>query len=196
MLHTDSIPPGFIQQRQYDKIVELAISLPKNSTILEIGAGFGRSTYAWLTGLEDCSLYILDDWEWHHIHDGLYNKMVNFSINDHDWHTIKNINNHFEAWKYFVSSHPNYNYIKNIHSMTTKKYRTQKLKNDFDCVYIDDSHDPFDVSESLNYFSQSSILCGDDYNESWPELCQVIDRFAAQHNKKITVDQSGFWKLT
>jgi len=195
LLHTSRIPPGFIGLDQYNLIVDLAQSLPQGSSVLEIGSGFGRSTHAWLSGLKDSTMEILDDWEWHNIHNGLYEKMKPFEINEQDWNSIKEINNHFKSWKHFVSQHPNFDYIKKIHSTTTELYRNKMLTNKFDCVYLDDSHNPDDVTESLNYFSQSPILCGDDYNSSWPELSTAIKNYAVKSNKNLTVHSCGFWTI-
>jgi len=196
MKHEANIPPGFIDRTQFESIIKLAGSIPAGSDVLEVGVGFGRSTSAWLTGLKECNLYILDYWEFTKIHQGIYDGMKKFQINEDDWKKIKNLNSHYASWKFFVRKHPNHRQIKKVFSMTTQNYRRAKLKKSYHCVYIDDDHDPKELTLLLKYFQECKIICGDDYNTAWPELCQVIDTFSKEHNKQLTTERNGFWQLT
>ena len=189
------IPPGFINLSQFETIKKLAESIPAGSDVLEIGAGFGRSTCAWLTGLKECNLHILDFWEFTKIHQGIFEKLKYYQIYDDDWRQIKSINNHYSSWRFFVGKHPNHRQIKKVFSMTTQNYRRAKLKKSYHCVYIDDGHDPKELTLLLKYFQECKIICGDDYNTAWPELCQVIDKFCKEYNKQLTTERNGFWKL-
>jgi len=53
--------PGWTRKSQHDLYKNLVQELPKNPKILEIGCGWGRSTWAWLDVLPSNSTYCVLD---------------------------------------------------------------------------------------------------------------------------------------
>jgi cephalosporin hydroxylase len=170
-------------------IKELAASLPINANVIEIGSAFGRSTFSWLDGLtSNATLTIIDT----------------FSMSPRDILQMKadknEVKNKFQSvvydmfasdgqektWKFVTSMHKNNAIIKNVYNFTSDFYILNNYSRVFDCVYLDADHRYEAVKNELEFFKNSSIICGDDYfSLSWPDVKKAVDEYCTTYNKKI-----------
>jgi len=177
------------QHKHYKSLVDL---LPKNPKVLEIGCGWGKSTWAWLDVLpSDCSYYILD----------------RFLLSEKD---LKRANRSFAKFLkqnklkirqktiFFsiIQNHPNYNVIKEVWEMFDYEWQQSDFyTTNWDLVYIDGNHQYSVVKDWLKRFQNVPIVCGDDYSpETWPELVYAVDEYSEKTKcKKIIMQKEDFW---
>ncbi len=196
--------PGYINENQIKCIRDTASQLPKGSKILEIGCGYGKSTWAWLDELDSsCTLDVVDSWEL-----GV-KKLCDDSSTPDDVREFaqqqKNISNRNAAQKKLfeeiISLHPKFNLLKNIYSEETEKLiKSKTLSNNYNLVYIDGDHTYNSLYKELLYFSNVDILCGDDYNfKKFKPVTEAVNDFISipRSNRVLEVDTTSFfWKIT
>jgi hypothetical protein len=155
--------PGWTHHWQHEHYPGLIKSLPPDSRMLEIGCGYGKSTWAWLDNLpKNFRLDILD----------------NFSLEDIDGEPQK---------KYFfntIKQHPNYSVIYNIIDSDYFRWKENNLVN-YDLVYIDADHSFDMLLDQLEYFKDVPILCGDDYEYKHPGVVDAVDEFSKKYSREF-----------
>lgn len=188
--------PGYIDENQIKFIRNIAGQLPPGSRVLEIGCGYGKSTWAWLDGLDNsCTLDIVDSWEL-----GIKKICRDNSVSE-AVREFAQQNGQKKLFEKIISLHPKHNLLKNIYSEKTKKLiKFKTLSKDYNLVYIDGDHRHKSLYRELMYFSNVDILCGDDYNfnKFKPVITAVNDFMVTSGNNRILeVDtKSFFWKIT
>lgn len=176
MSHLEYIDPltitGFINNNQINTIKLVCDSINEYVTqpkFLEIGVGFGRSTAAWLNDMgRESSLTVVDTFNMSEksisiLEDIVTNQSFFHSPEtfEYDFNRFKQYG-HLETWKQSISSHVNFSKI------TVNKTLSQNMilsnTERFDCVYIDalETYDEF--IDHFKHFSNSLVICGDDYN--------------------------------
>jgi hypothetical protein len=181
--------PGWTFYPQHKLYKSLVQDLPKNPRILEIGCGWGRSTWAWLDALPSSSMYyVLDNfnltshWCYHSFYKKYKgnNNMMAKSIKR--W--AKSDTNQLEIFKQLISQHPNNKIIKKIWKLDSDDWiASDEFSNNWDLVYLDDRH-TFEVMKKwLKLFSNVQIVCGDDYSIKFPGIIKAVDGYARKNNK-------------
>lgn len=154
--------PGWTHNWQHDYFPTLLQKLPYNSTLLEVGCGYGRSTWAWLDHLPN-----------------------NFKLDILDNFTLESINEvkHKDYFYKVLNQHFNSNLVRNIFHTD---YYTWKQENKliYDLVYLDSDHSYEIVKDQLEYFKDTPILCGDDYEYKHPGVVQAVDEFAKKYSRE------------
>ena len=203
--------PGKISEEQCLEIIDIAKSIPKNSTVIEIGCAWGKSTWAWMTGLPVGTKFIsidpfIDDIE--RVKQRELKKQRELGRNNP---VTLNILNYYEN----TSVHDTVKKILKYHPK--KKLIDHQIfhgtSDDFDlsdidklaCVYIDGNHTyDYVIRDLEKYGSISKIICGDDYKPlntsiSHTPLIDVVNAvndYSKKTNRKLSVNlKSSFWKL-
>jgi len=164
---------------------DLVASLPANASILELGVGFGRGTWTMLDAMTDTmSLYIIDSfnavdtvdlWE-NYFETGSPVTLSRENILEYG--NMTKIYNHYEIFLHNICQHTRYSQIQAIHAISSDEYIASNFKNDFDLVFLDGEHSYEAVKQELEYFKNSGIISGHDYNiETWPGVIQAVTEF-------------------
>ncbi len=179
--------PGWVdplQHKYYQKIVN---QLPDNPKFLEIGCGWGRSTWGWLDVLPPTTeYYIVDlfmlDYKTlkHEQLDYLmpYTTEVNNYLDD----SYSNNKTQQDIMIELISQHQNYNIIKDIIPVSFQDSKQQIQSIQFDGVYLDGDHTYKEVYDQLEYFKDVPVLCGDDIH--WQEVRNALFDWAEKFNKE------------
>ncbi len=187
-LSSDLIP-GFTSSAHLAMIEEFAKTLPLNANVLEVGGAFGRSTFSWLNGLSnEASLTIIDAFMIDK-NSILKMKTDENEIRSKFQDVIYNMYDFFgqeKTWKYVVSNHKKNHIIKNVYPFKTEEYASKNYSGVYDCVYLDGDHYYETLKLELEFFKNSTIICGDDYfTLRWSEVKQAVDEYCQTYNKKI-----------
>ena len=162
--------PGWTHYWQHDYFPELVKLLPDNPNVLELGCGYGRSTWAWLNALPlHTKFYIVD----------------NFTLEDYNSQTQK------EYFLNTIEQHPKFTVIKKIFHEDYESWEKNNNLN-FDLVYIDADHRYEQITKQLEYFKNVPILCGDDYEYKHPGVVKAVDEFKVKYTKKFTLIKNFF----
>jgi len=165
--------PGATFPKQHTAYKSLVSQLPNSPRILEIGCGYGRSTWAWLDVLpKNTSYYVLD----------------NFKL---QYHTFRRWSGSFakraiklkmsqrEIFDTVIKRHPNESIIKQVWHMEGRDWiQSEYFTNEWDLVYIDDDHTYYTVKTWLKNFNKVSIVCGDDYCSDWEGVMNAVDEYS------------------
>lgn len=187
--------PGFTSIYQHELYIKVASLLPPNPRFLEIGALLGRSSWAWLDVLPDDTTYdVLDSFnvDATEIPDFTWNpkRMPPPGKNLDTWLGICNKlheMSHREVWNFVVEHHHKFGLVNNVISMSTTDYFKNNYRSVFDAIFIDADHGYKSVKETLMYFKDTKIICGDDYmNPDWPGVEKAVKEFAREYNFKLT----------
>jgi len=193
--------PGFTNEKQHQLYSLVINKLPPESNILEIGCGWGRSTWAWLDVIpEDTNFHVLDNFSMgsNFIEPATRNRFSwnRFTVR----HQTIMENKRKYLKKYFsgtqkdiftgvISQHPRANLLKNIYEEDFEIWKlSNKLK--FDLVYLDGDHSYTEVSSQLDYFSNCPYICGDDY--LWPSVSTAVNEFVQKNNYKLKTAREFF----
>lgn len=196
--------PGFTSMYQHPLYNEVARKLPKNPRFLEIGTSLGRSTWAWLDVLPSDTMYDVVD---------TFN-IDNTELPDFEritrtpppgpfldcWYFILdklNYMSHYALWNYILEHHPKYSLFNNVIAINIRQYIKNEYRSKYDAIFIDAEHTYESVIHMLEYFKESTIICGDDYkNPAWPGVEKAVKEFAKKYNFRLTeYDKNLFYIL-
>lgn len=189
--------PGWNGIEILDKLAEYAKQVPDNGVILELGALFGRSTYALGHNKHNSvSLITIDFWPnihlsnhtEHYFHDRTIDETESNRISNLIENEVLSSENCYGLWKYYTNEIPN---LTGIRSSTLLDH--QNFPN-VDFIFHDAGHDYENVYNDLNHWwpklKNNGILILDDYdNILFPELVRAVDQFILEKkclNKMIT----------
>lgn len=197
--------PGMIMPAQCEDIIKIAKSLPANSTVIEIGCAWGKSTWCWFEGLPEntklitIDIFSLDTRKTKHIkrQQKSGNPVIN-SIMKY-WHK----NSGQDTLKKVLEEHPRRSLIRHeIYNGESNNFDLDNI-NELACVYIDGNHKYQYVKQDLaKYGNISKVVCGDDYKplgKSGPYkpqlgVVQAVDEFCAETGRTFWTDpESFFW---
>lgn len=186
--------PGLTDSNQHIHYYEIAQQLSVNSNVVEVGCGYGRSTWAWLNAIpEQSNLYVVDNFSMAKASKMIFNKKTKNRFID------RNINQRFNPdidylKKYFdrpqkdvfdqiIKQHPKFNLLKDVYPQDFEDWKvTNKIK--FDLAYLDAHHGTEQVASQLEYFKDCKFICGDDYK--WISVKVAVDEFTKQNNYMLT----------
>jgi hypothetical protein len=171
---------------------ELLSAVPENGNILEIGAGFGRGTWTLLDSMKDgMTLFVVDSFKiettdlWENFIEAGH-RLVTLNENAvAAYEEMTKICTHKEMFLHNVSQHVRYAQLQKIYHMTSKTYMLDNNRRVFDLVFLDGNHSYETVKEELEYFKNSSIISGHDYNnETWPGVVQAVNEFVNSNSDR------------
>ena len=191
---------GFNNKTHLQSLAEFAASIGENSRVLEIGVGFGGSTWQLLDSLpNNCELHSCDTFQMNnnkrkHIDGILQTHQTNVAIINQM--AVYENKDQRAAFDWAVKQHPRYKTLmKRVHHYTSLKL----LRNDvnWDMVYIDGLHSYENVSQELKKLDHVEYMCGDDYHPSHKGCKRAIDEWISRTGRPFAHDpfesNSGFW---
>lgn len=183
--------PGWHDPQTLRKVAYYASQVPVDGHILELGALFGRTTYALgfnkhtsvkLTTIDWWITYHLADFTINGMHDGLCGKDEPSYIHSRLSTAPDRIegDDFYDIWKKFTAGINNHDHIRSS---------TQLLNSDFpmvDFIYHDAGHSYTDVYNDLTLWfpklKHDGIIILDDYYRSqFPGLCDAVDVFVKEN---------------
>ena len=187
--------PGLTIPEQHSQYQELVRSLPSNPKFLEIGCGWGRSTWAWLDVLPcDTQYYILDNFSLPSSH--LLKSVPNIYPSKEIKRIIKGNIQQREIFDNIIKQHKKHTLIKNLWHMSGADWRTHNdYTDDWDLVYLDDDHEYATISVWLESFKNVPMVCGDDYSVFFPDVVSAVDEYVKKYNRKFISLPGSFWVI-
>jgi hypothetical protein len=179
---------------------ELVSTLPPNASILEVGIGYGRGTWAMLDAMtEHMTLDVIDVFN----NPGFYKTVLQDglfprTLTPKNYKKLsKRLSNtpQKEIFTEIISQHPKFFQLTNIYEMLSRDYISQNKKNDFDLVFLDADHSYEAISRELEYFKDCAVITGHDYNNNFPGIMRAVEEFLKTHrDRKLTTfdDQCVF----
>lgn len=194
--------PGFNNEAHNESLQETARMIPGNSLVLEVGTGWGMSTWSLLDSLPDgCELHVLDSFTNPDKRKEFHAKGV-LEKHSHNPCVVEAINvflkkGQLAAWNHSIDQHPRRSMVKDVHVMTSEAFRrTDKRK--WAMVYLDGNHSYENVKSELLHWKDVPFLCGDDYHPAHQGVTRAVDEMLARDPKRIfwndSRPKSGFWR--
>jgi hypothetical protein len=182
----------------HERLVEC---LPDNASILEVGVGYGRSTWTLLDNIKSgMNLCVLDEFKAYGSNNAFFQHFIEYGCNcTLDAETIKKIEEktHRVSQKrlflHFIKQHPSYSKLKMIYNITSNEYIDRRLTSNYDLVFLDGCHDYNVVNQELNFFKNCKVIAVHDYkNEFTPGVAIAVDEFLIQNpDRKFAYDKDN-----
>lgn len=168
--------PGQMTRKELVCIAELAQSLPENSTIVELGSLFGKSSVHWAKNADDSvKIYCVDPWKKENWIKPLEKKFnTTFSI-DTFWKNIDNSSNVIALQAYSPQDFTDWNIPVDI--------------------YFDDSvHKNPTFKENLYFWldrmKPGGVICGHDYEPRFPDIVEEVNLLAEKLSLPLEIVDS------
>lgn len=200
--------PGWINQTHQDRLAQTLHSMKEGSRILEIGCGYGRSTYQILTHMpKDSVLHTVDTYR--HLDPRKFNKKHHKAYKRKGIVMDPQLSKHLKMmlqlgqrgfWDHIISQHPR-NASVTAYQMTSVEYIKQHPHNTYDMVYLDGDHSYTAVSQEIAHYEHTDILCGDDYGPAHPGVIQAVDELRLKYPNRTWQPseqrlKSGYWVVS
>ena len=193
--------PGWMSERDLNILAKLSALCPDNSSMLEIGAFLGRSTYSlYANKKETTTLSVIDKFEI----TSAYNTDVESYIFKLDGNSdlaleASQLSKQANTWQAGFKKclgEKIYSDI-DVHACATKAYnKTQE----FEFVFIDGGHDKYTVIYDIaKFISPTNLLVGDDFGltfDRFQGLIEAVTHSKIKYNRTLVcLDNSRLWML-
>jgi len=193
---------GFNNKKHLISLGNFVSKIGENSRVLEIGVGFGGSTWELMDSLpKNCELHSCDTFAMNH--PQLVNRHVNGVLEKHSNNTaivyqmeVYRTKGQRSCFDWAVKQHPRYrSLMKQVHQC--KSLDVLNDDSNWDCVYLDGHHAYETVSQELKLCNHVPYMCGDDYHPAHPGCQQAISEWIEKTGRHFEHDPfdtgSGFW---
>jgi predicted O-methyltransferase YrrM len=176
--------PGWMKEPNLRALESLAVEVPHNGVVIEIGTFLGRSTWTWCKSVHPSVCVIaVDQFEWspaHGAHD----------MEDDYYDGSASIEDMFRA---------NVADCKNV-TIFKSNSLAFKPQTKADLIFIDAGHKllpgvALDLGYYLSFVKPGGIFCGDDYSSGHPDVRQSVDTLSAAIRKPVHVRGTKIWTL-
>lgn len=196
--------PGWTTNVQHLNYEDLVNILPKNPKVLELGCGWGKSTWAWLDILPDTAeYYIVDNFSmpyWMLEQSVSLWRRLNISrpnLTDKQLRRIykRNIDQR-KIFNAIINQHPKQHLIKKVWHMSGDQWKScEEYTTEWDLVYLDDDHSYLTVRDWLERFKNVPIICGDDYHPNHTGVVSAVDEYNKNTNFTKQILDGNFWVI-
>ena len=172
-MHINESIPGQIDRKELECISQLAKALPENSTVVELGSLFGKSSWHWAKNASNSvNIYCVDPWQrenWIKKLERRFN--TTFSLETF-WENVAESNN-----------------ITALQAYSPQDFTDWNIPLD---IYFDDSVHTNPIFRENLYFwlermKPGSIMCGHAYCASCPDLIKEVDRLAEKLSVQLEI---------
>lgn len=174
--------PGFMDERDLQKIEEIASQVPDNGIVVEVGSWLGMSTWAWAKSVKpSVTVYAIDLWEW--------------MPQEYPAHCPGNPDlkgDPFEQFKEHTQG------LSNIVPLKRESSGGDWSYGPADVVFVDAMHqNPF-VHDDLVYWEKhikrpGGLMCGDDYADAFPAVQQESRALAERNGAELQLPATRLW---
>ena len=174
---------------------ELVSTLPPNASILEVGIGYGRGTWAMLDAMTDgMSLCVLDIFNCGYLHKNVL-RHGSFPRTPKNYKRLSkalSTTAQKELFKNNISQHPKFSQLKDVYEMSSSDYISQNNRSNFDLVFLDGDHSYETVAQELEYFKDCTIITGHDID--FPGVSSAVNSFLKKHpDRTFTVFKKEYF---
>ena len=200
--------PGWINQTHQDRLADTLHTMKPGSRILEIGCGYGRSTYHIMTHMPKNSvLHTVDTFR--HLDPRKFNKKHHKAYQRKGIKMDPILSKHLEMmlqlgqrgfWDYITQQHPRHHSVTAYQMMSTE-YIKQHPNHTYDMVYLDGDHTYTAVTQEIAHYEDTAIICGDDYGPAHPGVIQAVDELRLKYPNRTWQPseqrlKSGYWVVS
>ena len=167
-----------------------AYSVPENGVIVEIGTFFGRSAVCWaMTAHKSVKIYCGDVWP-----DSL---VLNYNYKM-PWYAPK-ANCNYNLWNDFKDNTKDFSNIIPMRGLCPSEITYPG--DPIDIFFLDAAHTNPSDWENIEYFLQfmkpTGMICGHDYNTSWPDVIENVHKLENLLKKKAKIYSNGWlWSIS
>lgn len=180
---------GYTTPVELEVISSWAKHVPKNSTVVELGSFFGRSSIAWVENAHPSIKIYCIDWF-------LENLYIDWNDGTQPSYPAKGVT--YNVWESFLDNTKNYSNIIPLRGNSPKDitYPGDLI----DVLFIDLHHqNPVDI-DNLNFFipfmKPNGVICGHDYCDAWPDVKDNVKFLEEKFNKTATFyEGTTLWKI-
>ena len=193
--------PGWMSDRDLNILAKLSSLCPNNSSILEIGAFLGRSTYAlYANKKENVTVTVIDKFEISKEYDTDVKNYI-YKLNGSQDLAIEasQLSKQDNTWQSGFKKCLGDTIFSNIdvHQCVSSAYKKTK---DFEFVFIDGGHDKYTVLHDIGKFiSTTNLIVGDDFGVDVSRFQGLIDAVSyskIKYNRTLVcLDNSRLWML-
>jgi len=193
--------PGWMSERDLNILARLSALCPEDSSMLEIGAFLGRSTYSlYANKKETTTLTVIDKFEiTPDYNTDVTNYIFKLDGNQDLALEASQLSKQANTWHAGFEKCLGNKICSDIDINVCASSQYNKTK-DFELVFIDGGHDRDTVLHDIEKFiTSTNLLVGDDFGEQYMKYMGLIDAVSyskIKHNRTlISLDNSRLWML-
>lgn len=174
---------GFMRDVELEVLSELALRVPKNGVIVELGSMFGRTAVNWATHADkSVTIICIDEFS---------DEEQFYDVSFPEDPTRPKENQYYRTYELFLENTKSYENIKHFRGKCP--YQIEYTGEPIDLLFVDLGHvNPSDW-DSIEYFSKwltpNHILCGHDYipevPDLMPDVIENVKRLEIKYNKPV-----------
>lgn len=203
--------PGWMSERDLNILAKLSALCPENSSMLEIGAFLGRSTYSlYANKKESVSLSVIDKFEISSMYPTGIDTFKHKLDGDNTLALeASQLSKQANTWRAGFERCLGDEICSDIDINISASSQYKKTK-DFELVFIDGGHDRDTVLHDIEKFiTPTNLLVGDDFGEQYTKYMGLIDAVSytkIKYNRTlvclynsriwILIPNTGYWKET
>lgn len=180
--------PGFMREHDLQALVSLAVKVPKNGSVIEVGPFMGRSTWALAKSVDpSVKVFTIDCWESNKINVMDFSEMDAFEEGKvYDFNAFKE-------------------YVKDCDNVIPIKARSTEAKwphmKKADLIFIDATHESPEIDNDIAYWlphlKSTGTISGHDFQpDRYNDVCRAVIRLSEELKLPIRFyNDSTIWSI-
>lgn len=182
---------GWMTEYELSVLESLGKKLQPNSTIVEVGSMFGRSTICWAKTCPSSTVYAIDIFYDEYVNDHSFSEKV-CEANSYPLSGVK-----YPLYDMFKKNVEPYSNIVPIRGISPEQVQFTK---NIDLFFLDAAHSNPSDWNNLQYFvpliNSGGIVCGHDYDSFFPDVIDNVRRLEKLLSRPATVyDGTSIWSI-
>lgn len=184
---------GYMLEHELKVLESLALRVPENGTVVEVGSFFGRSAACWAMTLPKANIYCIDNY-----YDG-FDWICDIEVPD--IYAAQNKNPRFnQVYNLKQEFEKNTKDLPNITAIQGYSPNVEYNGGDIDLFFLDAGHtNPSDWDNLCHWVplvKKGGIICGHDYEYKYPAVVQNVKRLELCLNKPAMLHfKTSIWSF-